>query len=52
MTLHQGQGHQTWYELVDLRQVYNNAKGEKPLYHSVRERANDVLLSQETRLTN
>ena len=28
MTLKQGQGHQTWYE-VDLMQDYNNAKFEK-----------------------
>ena len=30
MTLKQGHGHQTWYELVDPKQGYNNAKSEKP----------------------
>ena len=28
MTLKQGQGHQTWYELVDAKQGYNNAQSE------------------------
>ena len=29
VTLKQGQGHQTWYELVDPKQVYINAKFKK-----------------------
>ena len=28
VTLKQGQSHQTWYELVDPKQGYNNAKFE------------------------
>ena len=38
-TLKQGQGYQTWHELVDTKQGYNNAKSEKPRLNSVRERA-------------
>ena len=35
VTLKQGQqGHQTWYELADLKQGYNNAKSEKPCLNS------------------
>ena len=30
VTLKQGQGHQTWYELVDPKQGYNHAKFERP----------------------
>ena len=41
MTLKQGHGHQTWYELVDPKQGYNNAKFEKPRLNSVHEKAND-----------
>ena len=39
MTLKQGQGHQTWYELVDPKQGYNNAKFEKPRLNSVHEKS-------------
>ena len=35
VTLKQGQGHQTWYDLVDPKQSYNNAKFEKPHLNSV-----------------
>ena len=46
----QGQGHKTWYEIVDPKQDYNNAKCEKPRFRIVRETANDKVLSnQETR---
>ena len=41
MTLKQGQGHKTWYELVDAKHSYNDAKFEKPRLNSVREKAND-----------
>ena len=41
VTLKQGQGHQTQYELVDLIQGYNIAKFEKPHLNSVCEKAND-----------
>ena len=41
MTLKQGHGHQTWYELVDPKQGYNNAKSEKPHLNNVRKKAND-----------
>ena len=41
VTLKQGQSHQTWCELVDPKQGYNNAKFEKPRSNSVRERANN-----------
>ena len=30
VTKKQGLGHQAWYELVDLKQGYNDAKFEKP----------------------
>ena len=43
VTLKQGQGHQTWFELVDPRQGYNNAKFEKPSLNSVFEKANDTV---------
>ena len=36
VTLKQGQGHQTWYELVEPKQGYNNAH-----LNSVHERANN-----------
>ena len=46
----QGQGHKTWYEIVDPKQDDNNAKCEKPRFRIVRETANDKVLSnQETR---
>ena len=35
VTLEQGQGHQTWYELVDPKQGYDYAKFEKPCMNSV-----------------
>ena len=40
-TLKQGQGHQTWYELVDPKQGYNKTHFEKPHLNSVCESAND-----------
>ena len=40
MTLKQGKHYQTWYELVDPEQDYNNAKFERPPLHSVRQKAN------------
>ena len=41
MALKQGQGHQTWYILIDLEQGYNNTKFEKPRLNSVGEKADD-----------
>ena len=41
MTFNQGQSHQTWYELVDPKQGYNNAKLEKPHLNCVCEKNND-----------
>ena len=40
MTLKQSQGHQTWYELVDLKQGYDRAKFEQPPLNSVCEKSN------------
>ena len=42
VTLTQGQGHQTRYELVDPKRGYNNAKFEKPCFNSVHEKTNDL----------
>ena len=39
--MEQSQGHQTWYELVDPKQSYNNVNFESPHLHIVREKAND-----------
>ena len=44
MTIKQGQGLQTWYELVDPKQGYNNAKFEKPHLNSACEKANIKVL--------
>ena len=41
VTLKQGQGHQTWYELVDPKQGYDNGKFEKLCLNSVCEKANN-----------
>ena len=41
VTLRQGQGHQTWYELVDPKQADNNAKVVKSRLNSVREKADN-----------
>ena len=41
VTLKQGQSHQTWHELVDPKQGYNNAKFEKSCANSVHEKAID-----------
>ena len=40
MTLKQGQGHQTWDELLDPEQDYNHAEFERPPLNSVRQKAN------------
>ena len=40
LILNQGQGHQTWYELVDPKQGYNNAKFENLCLKTVSEKAN------------
>ena len=34
MTLKHGQGHQTWYALVDPKQGYNPAKFARPHFNS------------------
>ena len=41
MPLRQGQGHQTWYALVDPKQGYNNAMFKKPCLNSVCDRDTD-----------
>ena len=43
VTLKQGQGHQTWYELLGSKQGYNNAKFENPCLklNSVHDKANN-----------
>ena len=41
MTLKQGQGHQTWYELVHPKKGRNNAKFEEPRSNSVCNTVND-----------
>ena len=41
VTLKQGQGQQTWYDLVDPKQGYNNTKLEKPHLNSVPGKANN-----------
>ena len=51
MTLKKGQAHQTWYKLVDSKQGYNNAKFEKHGLKSVREKANDKVLSNQETLS-
>ena len=43
VTLKQGQGHQTWYELVDPKQGYNNAKFEQTCLKSVCKNTNDTV---------
>ena len=48
MILKQGQGHQIWYKLVDPKQGYDSAKIEKHRLNSVRERADDAFLSNQT----
>ena len=40
MTLQQGQGHQTWYDYVDLKQGFNYAKFDRSRFKIVREEAN------------
>ena len=52
MTLQQGQGHQTWNELVDPKQGYDNAKFEKKKKKNSLEKCpwkkNRALSNQET----
>ena len=43
VTLKQGQGHQSWSELVDSKHGYNNAQYENPCFNSVCEKANDTV---------
>ena len=43
MTLKQSQGHQAWYELVDLKLGYNHAKLEKPRLNSVLEKTHKTV---------
>ena len=40
MTLKQGQDHQTWYELVNTKQGYNDAKLKKTNLNSIHENTN------------
>ena len=44
----QGQGHQTWYELVDSKQGYNKAKFEKPHLNSVHEKAKVLVMIKKS----
>ena len=46
VTLTQGRGHQTWYELVGPMQDYNNAKFKKPRWNDVREKATDKVFCE------
>ena len=39
VSLKQGQGHQTWYALVDPNQGYNHTMFEQSNFNSVREKA-------------
>ena len=48
LTLKRGQGHQIWYDSVDPKQGYDSAKIEKHRLNSVRERADDAFLSNQT----
>ena len=41
VSLKQGQGNQSWYELVDSKHGYNNINFEKPCLNSVCGKAND-----------
>ena len=49
MTLKQNQGHQTWGELVDPKQGYNDKKFKKPHLNSVCEKANKVFVKSGNR---
>ena len=50
VTLKQGQGHPTWYELLDLKQGHNHAKFVKPCLNHVHKKATiTVFVKQETR---
>ena len=44
VTLKHGQGHQTWYGMVDPKQGYNPVKFKKPHWNSVHEKANKGFL--------
>ena len=50
VTLKQDRGNQTWYELADPKQVYDNAKFEKPCLNSVSKKKTTIkfLSNQET----
>ena len=41
VTLKEGEDHQTWYDVVNPKQGYNNTRFEKPHLNSVCEKAND-----------
>ena len=50
LILKQGQGHPTWYELLDLKQGHNHAKFVKPCLNHVHKKATiTVFVKQETR---
>ena len=49
MTLKQGHGNQTWYELVDPKQGYNNAKLKNTGTVSAEKPTTKFLSNQETR---
>ena len=46
MTLKHGQGNQTWHELVDPKQGYNNAKLERPALKQCLQRSQLVKFCQ------
>ena len=52
MTLQQGQGHQTWYELVDPERGYDNSKLEKPCLNRVLEKANNTFFGWSSQKTH
>ena len=51
VTLKKGQGHQTWYELIDPKHGYNNAKFEKSCLNRICEKANDKVFVKSGNLS-
>ena len=51
VTLKQGHGHQTQYELVDLKQGYNMKSVKKPRLNSVREKPTIIFCDTRKRVS-
>ena len=51
VTLKQGPGHQTWYELVNPKQGYNHAQFKKPHLNSVHEKANNEAIVKSGKMS-